>query len=312
MRGRTISIQGLLLAGLLAVPVWGRTNPPQPGTVNYVEGQASVGTESLNSNSVGSTELQAGQILTTQKGKVEVLLIPGVFLRVGENSSLRMDSPELVNTAMTLQNGRALLEVADIHKENDIVMNLNNVNVRVTKRGIYDFDGDRGLVRVFNGKAEVELGGREIGVGEGEQLDLRATDKPKARGFNRNEAKDAFYRWSSLRSSYLAEANIDAARSYRAYGSGWYGPGWYWDRWYGAYTWIPGGGILYSPFGWGFYSPGFIYSAPFIGVGFGGYRHFGPAYRPFIPTRRIVGPSVGFRAGFRGGFRGGAIRGRIR
>src|SRR5258706_290507 len=114
MRTWTRAIQGLaqwlLIAGLLALPAWGRTNPPQPGTVNYVEGQASVGNQPLTSTSVGSTELQAGQILTTQKGKVEVLLTPGVFLRVGENSSLRMDSPELANTAMTLQNGRAVLE----------------------------------------------------------------------------------------------------------------------------------------------------------------------------------------------------------
>jgi len=307
-------VEGLLLAGLLALPAWGQTNPPQPGTVNYVEGQASVGNQVLNSGSVGSVELQSGQILTTQKGKVEILLTPGVFLRVGENSTLRMDSPGLASTAITLQHGRAMLEVAAFYKENDIVMNVDTANVRVTKKGIYDFDGDRGLIRVFNGKVQVQVGGSDIGVGEGGQFDLRATGKPKAHSFNRDQAKDEFYRWSSLRSSYLAEANMDAARTYRAYGPGWYGSGWYWDRWYGAYTWIPGGGYYYSPFGWGFYSPGFVYAAPFYGVGFGGYyRHFGPAYRPFIATRPIARPYYGVRGGgFRGPVRGGAIHARIR
>jgi hypothetical protein len=53
-----------------------------PGTVNYVEGQASIDSHALNSKSIGSAELQPGQLLTTKKGKVEILLTPGVFLRV--------------------------------------------------------------------------------------------------------------------------------------------------------------------------------------------------------------------------------------
>ena len=179
MRSRTRSMQAVLVAGLLALPAWGQTNPPQPGTVNYVEGQASVDNQALNSGSVGSVEMQSGQILTTQKGKVEILLTPGVFLRVGENSTLRMDSPGLANTAMTLQHGRALLEVADFHKENDIVMNVDTANVRVTKRGIYDFDVYCGLIRVFNGKVQVQVGGADIGVGQGYEFDLRATGKPR-------------------------------------------------------------------------------------------------------------------------------------
>jgi hypothetical protein len=111
------------VAGLLSIPAWGNTNPPQPGMVNYIEGRASVDSQPLKSSSAGSTELQAGQALTTEKGKVEILLTPGVFLRVADNSSVRMDSLGLANTALTIERGRAMLEVADIHKENDIAVN---------------------------------------------------------------------------------------------------------------------------------------------------------------------------------------------
>ena len=52
-----------------------------------------------------------------------------------------------------------------------------------------------------------------------------------------------------------AEADADTARLYVNGGPGWYGAGWYWDPWFSAYTFIPGAGIFYSPFGWGFYSP---------------------------------------------------------
>jgi hypothetical protein len=158
------------------------------------------------------------------------------------------------------------------------------------------------VIRFFDGKAEVEVDDRRFGVGGSDQLDLRASGKLKARGFDRGKAKDEFYRWASLRSAYLAEANINAARTYRAYGSGWYGPGWYWEPSYDAYTWIPGG-LYYSPFGWGFYSPGAIYSAPLFGFGFGNsYHRFGPGYHPVIPTHAVGGHAFG---GFHGGGFGG-------
>ena len=50
------------------------------------------------------------------------------------------------------------------------------------------------------------------------------------------------------------------------WGAGWGGwGGWYWDPWFSAFTFMPAGGIFYSPFGWGFYSPGLVYRAPFYG-----------------------------------------------
>ena len=78
----------------------------------------------------------------------------------------------------------------------------------------------------------------------------------------RDETSD-LYRWSSLRSAYLAEANADAAPLYVYGGANWYGAGWYWDPWFSAYTFIPGDGIFYSPFGWGLYSPFYAGWAPF-------------------------------------------------
>ena len=55
------------LAAILVVPALGAnsdTHSALPGTVNYVEGQASIGNEMLDAHSVGSAELQTGQTLT--------------------------------------------------------------------------------------------------------------------------------------------------------------------------------------------------------------------------------------------------------
>jgi hypothetical protein len=43
--------------------------PARPGTLNYVEGQVYLGTQTLNATSVGTVELYPGQTLTTQNGK---------------------------------------------------------------------------------------------------------------------------------------------------------------------------------------------------------------------------------------------------
>jgi hypothetical protein len=90
---------GFLLAPLLLSPAWG-SGPPQPGTINYIEGQVSIGVQALTENSVGSAKLAAGQSLSTQSGRAEILLTPGIILRVNNNSSIQMVSPGLADTIM--------------------------------------------------------------------------------------------------------------------------------------------------------------------------------------------------------------------
>ena len=87
------TIASFVLTAALMVPTWcanSDTHTALPGTLNYLEGQASIGNEALNAKSVGSTELQAGQTLTTENGKAEILLTPGVFFRLGNGSSAEM------------------------------------------------------------------------------------------------------------------------------------------------------------------------------------------------------------------------------
>ncbi len=64
-----------------------------PGTVNYVEGQVSVEGRQIKPKSIGQTTLEAGQYIATSSGKAEVLLTPGVFLRLGNDTSVKMISP---------------------------------------------------------------------------------------------------------------------------------------------------------------------------------------------------------------------------
>lgn len=277
-------IGGLFLAALLAAPAKAYTQPQGsavPGTLNYVEGQVSLGSQPLDSKSIGSETLKAGQSIRTENGKAELLLTPGIFLRVGSNSTVKMISPGLTDTEVGVEEGEATIEVTEIHKQNDIRIDADGVTTQLVKNGFYDFDAARNLVLVLDGEAIVEENGQPVKVKGGHELALNQ-DSTKPQSFDKNTYKSGeLYSWSSLRSAYLAEANIDAAPAYIAggtFGPGWYGAGWYWDPWFNCYTFIPGEGIFYSPFGWGFYSPFWALDAPFF---FEGHR-----YRHFDPDRR--------------------------
>jgi hypothetical protein len=338
-------IAGLFVALLLATPAWANENSPEravPGTLNYVEGTVSIGTQSLNAKSIGTAQLEMGQSLSTNTGKAEILLTPGVFLRVGDDSSIKMISSSLTDTEVSLERGHAMVEVAEIHPENDLRITTAGETTELLKTGLYDFDLNEQQLRVFDGKAEVLYRDRHVTVKGGHEVPLSVAENLKARKFDKKSyADDDLYRWSSLRSAYVAEANVDAAGIYAnegwgPWGPGWWGAGWYWDPWFDGFTFIPGDGIFFSPFGWGFYSPWWVYQAPFYGgYGYGRYgggyvhaprvvHHFSSDYHNWGPGNHYVGGTHyahgiyngagssggGFHSGPRlGGFGGGGVRG---
>lgn len=272
-----------IVAAILGACVWGESlTPPayaphaaRPGSINYVEGQAYLETTPLDASCVGTLEMLPGQSVTTQAGKVEVLLTPGVFLRVGEFSAVKMISPELAKTEVQVDKGRALIEGIDIRKENDIEVDLNGAKITLLKSGLYDFDVARNEVRVFHGTAEVAFQGKNVKVEAGQRFALSG-DRFKPQHFDSRPFEDEFYRWNGLRSGYLSEASVSEARAYIGAGPGWYAPGWvglgwYWNPWFGVYTFLPVDGVYYGPFGWGFYSPIEVFRSPFIF--YGNYPH---------------------------------------
>lgn len=313
-----------------ANPPFSQTNtrgPAAPGTLNYVEGQAELAGQAINQNSIGA-QILPGQTVTTQSGRVEILLTPGVILRMDNNSSVTANSTELGSVQFTLNQGRAMVEADQILKDDHIAMAVDGANAVLTKKGLYEFNATNGDIRAWDGQLRVAVNGHEKTVDGGYQLAMAPNGKSKIKGFNKKNDEDAFYRWSSLRSSYLAEANVNTAGQYAYGGPGWYGPGWYWSPWFDAYTWIPGDGIFWDPFGWGFFAPGFVGYAPFYGYGgFGygyGYGHgnfghpgrFGPGYHPGVMAHRgfagqefhggaAFGGARGFAGGRVGGFGGG-------
>jgi uncharacterized membrane protein YgcG len=297
-----IAMAGL---GLFGMPAFGAdmpnpagpANPARPGTVNYIEGAASIDGRPLNNRNVGSAALDAGQVLTTGAGKAEILLTPGIFLRVDSNSAVKMMSPDLTQTQVELERGRAGVEVDQIFPQNMIQIIDGSVTTQLLKTGYYEFDASHPEAMVFDGRAEVEVGnGKWETVKSHHELALVGDGvREKSVDFNSHPADDELYNWSSLRSRYLAEANNQIAGEY-ADAPGFY-PGWYWDPWMWDYTYL-GWDPFFSPFGWGFYPWGGFYG----GWGFCGRGFYGG--RGYYGGRGFAGG--GFRGG--GGFGGGGGR----
>jgi len=285
---------GLLLSGGLtfAAP----TKVPVPGTINYLEGQATIDGKPLTTPSIGITIVESGQVLDTQNGKVEVLLTPGVFLRLGENSEARMVSSGLADVEVALTRGQAAVEADYWSKDNRLRIDENQSRVDILKQGLYVLNTGQPFVQVLDGKAKVMFEEQSINAGKDREAIVDPSGRLKAQDFNDKAVKEtALVRWSSLRSQYEAQANLDAARTV-VINNGWYGPGWYWGPAFGYWSFLPGNGFLYSPFGWGFYSPIYIrsYGGPyFVRPGFHGYYGHGFVSRGF-PAR-----SGGFAAGGR-------------
>jgi FecR protein len=297
----------LSLVTLSAFAYGQNANTASPGTLNYIEGQAYIEGHQLTSSSVGGTGLQPGQFVSTANGKAEVLLTPGVFLRIGDNTTVQMVSPNLTKTEVKLVQGRADVEVDQIYPQNVLLVDMPNGQTRLMKKGLYSFDAGSSTIRVFDGQASVYSGAdfrtniKPIEVKGDHQLALNG-EPARPQHFDKNQAEDDLYNWSSLRSEYLGEANVNLAEEYAGY-SGFY-PGWYWAGGPFGYTWLPGDGLFWSPFGYGFYSPYYLRGGGFIYGRYGrGIYSYNGAYRVAGGNARVAAPSGGFVGG--GGFHGG-------
>jgi hypothetical protein len=330
-------LAGFLLATVLAAPV-AAANAPLPGVINYVEGQTNLDGRMLDSDAIGSARLDPGKTLSTAAGKAEVLLTPGVFLRLGDNSNLRMVSAVPTVAVAQLTKGQSTVEVLAIRDFETLTIDVGSTSTRLLKKGLYEFDADRAEVLVYKGQALANVGGSAVKVKSGHALDLRPNGKLRAGKFDKPSFESSdLVQFSGRRSEYLAEANADAARQAYYGNAGWHGSDWYWDPEFFAYTWVPDDDLYYDAFGWGYYSPLWVDNDPLLyagffgdfGVGCFGHDHFGrrrlpptfsdrhggmepTASQPLAMANRSAPAGTGFNhSGFhRGGFIGsGGSRG---
>ncbi|HZP00789.1 MAG TPA: hypothetical protein VFD30_10885 [Terriglobia bacterium] len=311
--GRRIWQAVAFLLALSAVGAADTTQMPPPGTLNYVEGQVSVEGQKQTPKSVGTTYLEPNQVLDTGNGNAEMLLTPGVYMRVGANSEVKMISPGLADTRVQLDSGSAMVEVDELFKENNVSVVVGDATTRLEKNGLYDFHANPASVRVLDGKAMVFEGDQQIKLTKGRETLLTEAQPLSKEKYNKQLVEeDPLYRWSKLRSEYASESNVETANALLMYG-GWYGPGWYWDPFWWDFAFMPGDGMFWGPFGGAFFSPWWVGMAPYYGY-YGGYRSYyhypataAKSGQVAPPLARSVAPAGA--AGLKGVSRPMALRG---
>ncbi len=279
----------LALALTGAASVWAQTAiSAHSGMIHYVEGEVQLEGQTVEPKFGEFPEVKNGQTTATQDGRAEVLLTPGVFLRLSEDSSFKMISNRLADTSLEVLSGSALIEVDELLKDNSIQVKVKDASVELSKKGLYRFEAEPSRLRVYDGEARVTSGDQTVMARKGRQVDLNGV--LVASNFD-PKTTDSFYRWASRRSSYIATANVSSARAAGQSGllsSAPYG-NWAWNPWYGMFTYLPGSGYGYSPFGWSYYSP---YTVGYLYPGYYGYgsNYYGGGYAQ--PTPRMPAPSA--------------------
>jgi hypothetical protein len=281
------------------------------GVIHYIEGDVSIDGTNIHPKFAQYPEVKEGQVLATDEGRAEVLLTPGVFLRLAEDSSVRMISNSLADTRLEVLSGSALVEVGELLDHNAVTLETRGVQIELPKRGLYRMDADSARLRVYDGQALVIAGSQKIKAKKKHEIALD-TDQLADAKFDPKKT-DPFYRWSARRANYIAAANIISARTAArsGYSSSLLGGqlGWNWNPWFGMYTFTPATGMYWSPFGSPFYNPGVVTGlyyprrAVFGGPSMSGGPGAGSAAAPVAPA-----PSMG-GSGTRGGFNGGRFSG---
>jgi hypothetical protein len=302
MRFLAVGSLGILAVGLASAQAVISTHA---GVVQYVEGTAYLGDKQVEPKFGQFPDIKENQEFRTADGRAEILLTPGVFLRIAENSSIRMLSTRLTDTRVEVLSGSAMVESTEIPKDNAVQLVYKNDRIDLQKQGLYRLDTEPARFQVFEGEAVV--------TGQSGQLTLHGAKQTSLSGvlmaesFDRKpEDQDALYRWSDRRASYVAQANLVSAAAAGGSGSSYgYGSG------YGSYDLASLGGGYglggyglgyggYSPFGFGYgygYNPAFLggwsYNPlfgmytymPYSGFGYSpfGYMYYSPTTVGYAP-----------------------------
>jgi hypothetical protein len=224
------------------------------GLIHYVEGRVLLDGNPVEVKITNFPEVKENMELRTEDGRAEVLLNPGVFLRLAENSAVRMVANKLSDTKVEFLSGSALIESSRelAQKENFVTILYKGSAAHLRKSGIYRFDSDPAQFRVYSGEAEVESGSNVLIVRTGKLVSLDglvAVEK-----FDPKDG-DELSRWSQRRAEYVSMANVSAAKYVSNSGTGWNTSGWYFNPYFGMFTYIPMNGMFNSPYGYSYFSP---------------------------------------------------------
>jgi hypothetical protein len=172
--------------------------------VHYLEGSVSVDGKHLERSPAAFPLLKTNSVMETEKGRAELLLTPGTFLRLDENSSVKMVSAALTATVVEILRGSAILDALAAQGDIPVTLRYKDAAIRFEKPGIYRVDCETGVLQAYSGEAVVTQQARDKRVDNSRLYFFElGTDTNK---FS-DGADDEFYDWASNRNKMIQEEN---------------------------------------------------------------------------------------------------------
>jgi len=289
------------------------------GGINAITGGASVhgkGESDWQQLSITDDLNSGDRVRTSNDGRVEILLNPGSYLRVGGNSEVELSDNNLSNLEVRLLRGTAIVEATGVDGiDLNISISTPHTKLAIVRQGLYRLnvvpeDATELIVR----KGRVILSDSHTKVKGGNKVVFSATAVSVAK-LTKEEKKAAeksdMDTWSKQRADTLAKANsritnrmlTTAFSSFGGYNAFNRGFGlWFYNSRFGCYTFLP--------FFYGFGSPyGSSYATSIYGFGGfgGGYYYPRPSGYPASYPNGSSGTASGGQGGSSGGSSGGGV-----
>ena len=276
------------------------------GGVNNVVGRVRVTRKQQQPQVLTSTDnLATGETVTTaSSSNAEILLNPGSYLRLGENSEFQFEDISLDNLRLRLLKGSAIIEATGIADMNlGIKVVTDHGEFTILRSGVYRVDTRPGFAEMAVRKGRATFGPNKTDVVKGGKVVTLTNGVAAVAKLNKD--KDEFDAWSKQRAALLAQANARLMnRSFNGYlssFSGW--DSWFWGpRGFGLWTYSPRAGCYtFLPFSYGWSSP--------YGHGYGSYywrgrccgNYYGIPNNPTVVNNQTGGSGSTVPGGTTGG-----------
>jgi hypothetical protein len=202
----------LCACSLLSPAIAQKVVSARAGLISYLQGAAFVDGKRVVLKIARFQQMKDGETLSTRGGRAELLLAPGIVLRLAENSEVRMENTDLADTRVTLRRGDALIEVVQLVDGNRVQVALGETTAELSRPGLYRFgitpnEMPKKTLRVFGGEALVQSGSKTAEAKRGMAVDLDP-ELPVSK-FDRKQM-DSLHAWAARRSFELFMSDPDA------------------------------------------------------------------------------------------------------
>ena len=265
------------------------------GGINAITGQAAVhskGDGDWQQLSI-TDDLDAGdRVRTAFDGRVEILLNPGSYLRVGGDSEVELSNNTLENLELRLLRGTAIVEATGADGlELNINISTPHTKLAIVRQGLYRLSvvpGDatelivrKGRVILSDSQTKVK-GGNKV-VFNASNVSVAKLTKEEKKALDRQEVDV----WSKERAQTLAKANrritdramTSAFASFRDWDPWGRRLGfWFYSTHSNCYTFLPFYYGITSPYGGSYWNTLYYYPRPNVAYPRGGYPSGGGSY----------------------------------